>query len=232
MPGTSVHGQQQQTTHHTRRGGMCRRGKSGTFWRANHYQPQYRRVDCGKDAAVSGHCDRAGARMLSHLLLARNKNKNHTATSRAVGTSQPMRRLRWRWHRDHAAHRGMSTRKIGSRNVCLYTGGASQRSCPACGQHLPSTSTTHLTVACWHAVLNLTDTLPTSEPWLLLGDLNAHLGTGWPSNVACSLHGEKRKELPGGVCQRGRLVAKTLQERGLHILNGCQHAQAHTCTTR
>ena len=85
--------------------------------------------------------------MLSHLLLARNKNKNHTATSRAVGTSQPTRRLRWRWHRDHAAHRGTSTRNIGSRNVCLYTGGASRRSCPACGQHLPSTSTTHLTVA-------------------------------------------------------------------------------------
>ena len=84
----------------------------------------------------------------------------------------------------------------------------------------------------WHAVLDLTNTLPTSEPWLLLGDLNAHLGTGWPSNVACSPHGEKRKELPGGVCQRGCLVAKTLQERGLHILNGCQHAQAHTCTTR
>ena len=76
----------------------------------------------------------------------------------------------------------------------------------------------------WHAVLDLTDTLPTSEPWLLLGDLNAHLGTGWPSDVTCSLHGEKRKELPGGVCQRGRLVPKTLQECGLHILNGCQHA--------
>ena len=52
----------------------------------------------------------------------------------------------------------------------------------------------------WHAVLDLTDTLPTLEPWLLLGDLNAHLGTGWPSDVACSLHGEKRKELPGSVC--------------------------------
>ena len=82
-------------------------------------------------------------------------------------------------------------------------------------------------------MLELVDGLPPEEPLLLLGDLNAHIGS-MPEFLACQcpLHGEPNLPLDGCTCSRGRMVLRSVLSRGLRVLNGCKHLQRHTCTTK
>ena len=79
-------------------------------------------------------------------------------------------------------------------------------------------------------MLKVVDNLPPAEPLILVGNMNAHVAGEPLCSSVCPLHGEDRHTLPGGTCGRGRLVAKTLAQCGLQLLNGYQQLHAHTCT--
>ena len=52
----------------------------------------------------------------------------------------------------------------------------------------------------WGYLLQLLDSIPVNEPFALVGDFNAHLGS---SSEPCPLHGEARTPLLGATCGCG-----------------------------
>ena len=81
-------------------------------------------------------------------------------------------------------------------------------------------------------VLHQLDDLPTTEPVIMVGDFNAHLGGHRGLiDTLCPLHGEHRQQLQGQVNSRGRMLWSTVTARAMHVLNGCSILPMDMCTT-
>ena len=55
----------------------------------------------------------------------------------------------------------------------------------------------------WQHVLDVLDSILSSEPLLLLRNLDAHIGGDEWRQSPCPLHGKPSCQLPGGTCSRG-----------------------------
>ena len=78
----------------------------------------------------------------------------------------------------------------------------------------------------WQSILDAVDSLPHTDPLVLVGDLNTHIQL--PHTEHCTLHGCQKTQLTTSLCPCGKLILASLQECNYTILNGCPNTQTHS----